>query len=215
MRLKLWGTHTWSTRQFWPRNVIKEVEVKRRREIAPHPGYQPLWVIVKLAPGYTFEVGLLLSRRERYLLGRITSTGRSLRITGRKSLTKDSSKMKIETLCQRYKVQELNKIVSISSVACCLVQLCTKWIKLQIIKFIALNLLLRSGQFTTHRTWVETIDWQNTDNELLVPVFSLWKCSWNGIIMFNLRTLFARNCDVQWYIKILFLVTESTIQICF
>ena len=131
--------------------------MKRRREIAPHPGYQPLWVIVKLAPGYTFEVGLLLTRRERYLLGRITSTGRSLRITGRKSLTKDSSKMKIETLCQRYKVQELNKIVSISSVACCLVRLCTTT-KLQIIKFIALNLLLRSGQFTTDRTWVETID---------------------------------------------------------
>ena len=131
--------------------------MKRRREIAPHPGYQPLWVIVKLAPGYTFEVGLLLSRRERYLLGRITSTGRSLRITGRKSLTKDSSKMKIENLCQRKKVQDLNKIVSISSVACCLVQLCTTT-KLQIIKFIALNLLLRSGQFTTDRTWVETIN---------------------------------------------------------
>ena len=44
------------SRQFWPRNIIKEVEVKRRSELAPHPGYQPLWVIVKLAPGYTFEV---------------------------------------------------------------------------------------------------------------------------------------------------------------
>ena len=35
--------------------MIKDVEVKRRSELAPHPGYQPLWVIVRLAPGYTFE----------------------------------------------------------------------------------------------------------------------------------------------------------------
>ena len=42
-------------RQFWPRTVIKSVEVKRRKELGAHPGYQPLWVIVRLAPGYTFE----------------------------------------------------------------------------------------------------------------------------------------------------------------
>ena len=159
--------------------------MKRRTEVAPHPGYQPLWVVVKLAPGYTFEVGLLMTRLLRSLLVRITSTGRSLRITGHRSLTKDSSKMKIETFCKREKKYknihstQLTKIVSISIVACCLVQLCTtiKWTKLQIIKFIALNLLSRSGQFTTDRTGVQTI----AHKILIMSCLSL--CSYCGNVI--------------------------------
>lgn len=41
-------------RSFWPKTVVKEVEVKRRKEMTA-PGYAALWIIVKFAPGYDFE----------------------------------------------------------------------------------------------------------------------------------------------------------------
>ena len=35
-------------RKFWPRNIIKEVEVKRRKDSANEtPGYKSLWIIVR------------------------------------------------------------------------------------------------------------------------------------------------------------------------
>ena len=43
-------------RVFWPKNIVKEVEVKRRVEIVDVVAdYQPLWITVTLAHGYTFE----------------------------------------------------------------------------------------------------------------------------------------------------------------
>ena len=43
-------------RKFWPKNIIKEVEVKRRREVGDIiPGYTALWVRVRFTPGYNFE----------------------------------------------------------------------------------------------------------------------------------------------------------------
>ena len=41
-------------RNFWPKNVIKEVEVKRRRELSA-PGYTALWIKIKFCSGYNFE----------------------------------------------------------------------------------------------------------------------------------------------------------------
>ena len=36
-------------REFWPRNIVREVEVKRRVEIAEKsPEHQALWIIVTL-----------------------------------------------------------------------------------------------------------------------------------------------------------------------
>ena len=38
------------------RNIIKTVEVKRRNEVADRtPEYTPLWIIVTMAHGYSFE----------------------------------------------------------------------------------------------------------------------------------------------------------------
>ena len=43
-------------RKFWPKIIIKEVEVKRRREVGDIiPGYTALWVRLRFAPGYNFE----------------------------------------------------------------------------------------------------------------------------------------------------------------
>ena len=41
-------------RNFWPKTVIKEVEVKRRKEISA-PGYTALWIVIRFAAGYNFE----------------------------------------------------------------------------------------------------------------------------------------------------------------
>ena len=43
-------------REFWPKNIVKKVEVKRRVEVADRsPDYQPLWVVVTMATGHSFE----------------------------------------------------------------------------------------------------------------------------------------------------------------
>ena len=43
-------------RDFWPKAIVKHVEVKRRVEVADRsPDYQPLWVIVTMATGHSFE----------------------------------------------------------------------------------------------------------------------------------------------------------------
>ena len=43
-------------REFWPKTIVKNVEVKRRVEVADKsPDYQPLWVVVTMATGYSFE----------------------------------------------------------------------------------------------------------------------------------------------------------------
>ena len=42
-------------RQFWPKNIVKDVEVKKRREPHVVPGYSPLWVFITFTPGYSFE----------------------------------------------------------------------------------------------------------------------------------------------------------------
>ena len=43
-------------RDFWPKTIVKRVEVKKRKEVADRfPDYFPLWVIVTMSPGHTFE----------------------------------------------------------------------------------------------------------------------------------------------------------------
>jgi hypothetical protein len=43
-------------RAFWPKHVVKDVKVKKRVEIVDVvPGNQPVWVIVRLVRGYSFE----------------------------------------------------------------------------------------------------------------------------------------------------------------
>ena len=43
-------------RAFWPKNIVKDVKVRKRMEIVDvAPDYQPLWVVVKFARNYTFE----------------------------------------------------------------------------------------------------------------------------------------------------------------
>ena len=43
-------------RKFWPKVIIKEVEVKRRREVSDYiPGYIAFWVRVRFAQDYNFE----------------------------------------------------------------------------------------------------------------------------------------------------------------
>ena len=43
-------------RKFWPKVIIKEVEVKRRREVSDFiPGYTALWIRVRFAQDYNFE----------------------------------------------------------------------------------------------------------------------------------------------------------------
>ena len=43
-------------RKFWPKVIIKEVEVKRRREVSDYiPGYIAFWIRVRFAQDYNFE----------------------------------------------------------------------------------------------------------------------------------------------------------------
>ena len=43
-------------RKFWPKNIIKGVEVKRRREAGDKiPGYTALWLSLRFTPGFNFE----------------------------------------------------------------------------------------------------------------------------------------------------------------
>ena len=46
---------TRTLRQFWEKNIIRDVEVKRRKEFHLAPGYTALWIIITFAPNYTFE----------------------------------------------------------------------------------------------------------------------------------------------------------------
>ena len=46
-------------REFWPKTIVKNMEVKRRVEVADkRPDYQPLWVVVTMATGYNFLANL-------------------------------------------------------------------------------------------------------------------------------------------------------------
>ena len=42
-------------RLFWPKHIVKSVKVKKRAEVDVVEDYQPLWVTVTLAHGYTFD----------------------------------------------------------------------------------------------------------------------------------------------------------------
>ena len=43
-------------RAFWPKYVVRSVSVKKREEIVDvFPDYHPLWVMLTLARGYSFE----------------------------------------------------------------------------------------------------------------------------------------------------------------
>ena len=43
-------------RKFWPKNIIKKVEVKRRREAGDKiPGYTALWISLRFTAGFNFE----------------------------------------------------------------------------------------------------------------------------------------------------------------
>ena len=43
-------------RKFWPKYVVKSIAVKRRVDIVDvFPDYKPIWVMLTLARGYTFE----------------------------------------------------------------------------------------------------------------------------------------------------------------
>ena len=43
-------------RLFWPKNIVREVRVKKRVELVDvFPDYQPLWIFVTLNRGFTFE----------------------------------------------------------------------------------------------------------------------------------------------------------------
>ena len=43
-------------RDFWPKNIVKNVEVQKRIELTDRsPEYQPFWVIVTMDTGYNFE----------------------------------------------------------------------------------------------------------------------------------------------------------------